>query len=59
MSTTYADWERDVTYQLELIAGVTTSDAQAIIEAHEFEMAQCWAKDMTAEETAKKIDSIW
>lgn len=36
----YANWESEVTYQIELLMDCCTSDAQGIVECQPFIMAQ-------------------
>lgn len=52
----YSEWEGLVTDKIEELCEVTRSDAQGIVEAQEFYMAQCWGKGMNAGDTAKFID---
>lgn len=51
----YATWEGQVTRIIEEKAECTTSDAQGIVEASEFIIAQSWGKALSPEETASKI----
>jgi len=52
----HAEWLMNVTFELEQIAGVNTSDAQGIIEAQPFIIIQAWAKDSHVKETAERVD---
>lgn len=49
------EWEIDVIYQIELQGEMTTSDAQGLMEAQPFEIAQAWGKELTPEATAALI----
>lgn len=55
--TSFDDWKDEITSVIESQFQTTRSDAQAIIEAHAFTLSQCWAKAMSAQDTALKIIS--
>lgn len=48
-------FEADVIYQLEVLGEMTTSDAQGVLEAHDFLFMQLLCGDMSAVEVAKAI----
>lgn len=48
-------WERDVIFQMEEQAELTTSDAQGILEAQSFAVAQAWVQRLGAVEAAAHI----
>jgi hypothetical protein len=52
----YANWEALTVCALAAQIDCTYSDAQGIIEAQEFYLAQSWAKGLTPQETARIID---
>lgn len=52
----YDQWIGEIVFNLERMFECTTSDAQGILSAHEFELCQAWSKGMTATEAAKFID---
>jgi len=43
-NTTKSEWEALIVSALETEQGLTTSDAQGVIEANSFRLAQFWAK---------------
>ncbi len=49
------EWEADIVYAIEEKIGVTTSDAQGIMMAQEFIIAQAWGQGLDADATADKI----
>lgn len=51
----HAKWEREVINLLIEKLEISNGDAQGIVEAHSFEMAQSWSGAMTAEETAERL----
>lgn len=51
----YADWESDVLDNIRKTLNVTFGDAQGIMMANEFYMAQSWGKGLGAKETANLI----
>ena len=55
MEMTYTEWEDAVTTELEDILGASRSDAQSVVDANTFYMAQSWAKALTPKETASVI----
>lgn len=48
-------WEGAVAEIIAETLGITTSDAQGIVQAQDFYMTQSWGKGMPAQETAEKI----
>jgi hypothetical protein len=52
----YWEWEGEVIDLIEELCDCTRSDAQGIVEAQDFYMAQAWTKGLSAEQTAKLID---
>jgi hypothetical protein len=52
----WEEWGGAVRDELENLIGVTTSDAQGIIEAQQDKMHDCWVKGKDAKATAKIID---
>lgn len=50
--TEYQIWEAAVTGHISKLRYISYGDASGIVEAHEFEMAQCWIRDISAKETA-------
>jgi hypothetical protein len=52
----YAQWESLVIASLAGLINCTYQDAQDIVEAQEFYMAQSWASGLSAEGTAKLIE---
>ena len=52
----YDEWEDEVTTLVESKCDVTRSDAQGIVMAQPFVMAQSWGKGLSAEETASLVD---
>ena len=50
----YNQWEQEIK-NLIIAAEITNSEAQAILEANEFTLAQFWGAGKTAKETADKI----
>ncbi|WP_313453315.1 defense against restriction DarA-related protein [Stutzerimonas nitrititolerans] len=52
---THSEWEGEVTELIAEKLGITTSDAQGMVEAQPFYMQQSWGKGMSAQETADKI----
>lgn len=55
-SQPYHEWEGAVIDRIEELCDCTRSDAQGIVEAQEFYMAQSWAKGLNPEQTARIID---
>jgi len=53
----YTDWEEGVAESLADKLEISYNDAQGIIEANEFYMAQAWGKGLNSEEAADYIDS--
>jgi hypothetical protein len=53
----YTDWEEAVANSLSDKLEISFGDAQGIVEANEFYMAQAWSKGLNSEETADYIDS--
>jgi len=51
----YDEWWGDIVHEVEQLIGVTTSDAQGIVEGQEFHTQQSWTKGLSAKETAKII----
>jgi GNAT superfamily N-acetyltransferase len=51
----YSNWEGEIANYLSKELEVSYSDAQAIIEANSFIMAQSWGMDLTPKDTADKI----
>lgn len=51
----YQDWLGAVYVETENILGCTTSDAQGVVDAKPFELAQCWARNDDALATAETI----
>jgi len=54
----YDEWQGEIVRELEDSLDMTTSDAQGLVEAHNFEMMQSWAKGLDAKQTAKVIDRV-
>ena len=52
----YASWQEGVADSLSDKLGISYNDAQGIIDASEFYMAQAWGKGMNEEQTADFID---
>ncbi len=52
----YHEWEDDVIRHIEELCDCTRSDAQGIVMAQEYIMAQSWGDNMSAEQTAILID---
>ncbi len=52
---TYSQWEDEVISEVESELDVTRSDAQGVVEAQSFKMAQSWGKGLSGKETAKII----
>lgn len=52
----FYEWLDDVTEELEMLALVTRSDAQGIIEAQDFKVSQCWGRGLSPTEAATEID---
>lgn len=52
----WEEWGGAVRDELENLIGVTTSDAQGIIESQQDKMHDCWVKGKDAKATAKIID---
>ena len=52
----YHEWEDDVISHIEELCDCTRSDAQGIVMAQEYIMAQSWGDNMSAEQTAILID---
>ncbi len=48
-------WERAVIDTLIVQLDITNGDAQGIVEAHPFEMAQEWAKGSSSEAAAARL----
>jgi hypothetical protein len=48
-------WEERVILTLELLGDMNTSDAQALIEAHEVDVFHCWLSGKNADHSAKFI----
>lgn len=55
-SSAYDIWEGDVIDELEEQLEMDRSDAQGLVMANEFYMAQSWSKGLSAKDTAKLID---
>jgi hypothetical protein len=53
----YSSWEEGVAESLADKLEISYNDAQGIIEANEFYMAQAWGKGLNSEEAADYIDS--
>lgn len=53
----YSDWEEAVANSLSDKLEIPFGDAQGIIEANEFYMAQAWSKGLDSQKTADYIDS--
>lgn len=51
----YDTWEGQVIDSVVDQAGVTRSDAQGIVQAHDFKLQQSWTKGLDPKETAKAI----
>lgn len=50
-----AEWEEEVIYELELLSGMTTSDAQGTAETVLDLMDDCFTDGESPKQTAKKI----
>lgn len=52
---TRTDWDAAVAAAVAEALGITTADAQGIIEGQDFYMTQSWGKGMNPQETADKV----
>jgi hypothetical protein len=52
----YWMWEADVIDHVQDLLQCPRGDAQAVVEAQEFYMAQSWGKGLSAQATAKLIE---
>jgi hypothetical protein len=52
---THAEWEDEVTRQIEQTQCVCRSDAQAIVEGQPFTMAQSWGLGLDPEKAADRV----
>lgn len=55
--TDRVEWETEVVFQLEEKLDATTSDAQGIMEAHQFAVSQAWGRGLDAAVAADHIIS--
>jgi len=51
----HMDWEREIIDIIIDKGEMPNGDAQGVVMAHPFELAQGWAKDSTPEQVADKI----
>jgi hypothetical protein len=55
MNNDYTNWENVVTNEIERTLEITHSDAQGLVEANDFVLAQQWSAGTDAKEAARFI----
>jgi len=51
----YDDWEDEIIEKIEILGGMTRSDAQGLVDANSFELTKAWGRGQWPEQVVMTI----